>query len=43
MYPTVWLDGARPANTFIPPPYVKCTIAAALHTYQKNTFASVKN
>jgi hypothetical protein len=40
---TVWLDGARPANTCIPPSFLG-NVSAQPHgaPYPKNTFASIK-
>ena len=42
--PTVWLDGARPANTFIPPSVLgnMPTQLSSVPT-PKSTFASIKN
>ncbi len=41
--PTVWLDGARSANTCIQLSFPEHTQAAAHRTHPKNGFASIKN
>ncbi len=45
MDPTVWLDGARHANTCIPPSFPRNAPAqqCSLLNPPKNTFASIKN
>jgi hypothetical protein len=38
----VWLDGARPANTYIPPSFLGTHLhSRALYPPPKNTFASI--
>ncbi len=41
--PTVWLDGARPANTCAPSSFLgECTCATVWLTHLKNMFASIE-